>query len=76
MRTTKGGLVNHPPNIQWASCSKIYIGHVRVFQTVLMGRGGYYMGFFPGINQMAKQMAEEIGKDLALWLVIYLLCRG
>ena len=55
---------------------KIFSGTTRVFQAILRGYHGHFIGFFSGINANASKMAEEIGEDLASWLKVYLLRRG
>ena len=56
--------------------TRIYIGPIRLFQSVLMGDDGHYLAFFSSINELAKSMADDIGRDVGAWLKIYLLKQG
>ena len=44
--------------------TRIYIGPIRLFQSVLMGDDGHYLAFFSSINELAKSMADDIGRDV------------
>lgn len=51
--------------IQLLMKMKIMSGTTRVFQSILKGHHGHYVGFFLGISPVASEIAKEIGKNLA-----------
>ena len=55
---------------------KIFAGRTRVFQAILLGREGKYVGFHSGIDKVAETMAIEIGEDVGSWLKIMLIKQG
>ena len=60
----------------WDILMKIKAGTTRVYQSILHGREGKYVGFYSSIDVYAKKMALEIGEDIWSWLKICLIEQG
>ena len=56
--------------------TKIFAGTTRVFQAILLGREGKFVGFHSGIDKTAEKMAVEIGEDVGSWMKILLIKQG